>query len=758
MGGNLSFDHFEMSAGQRGHPSLFDAVVEPRGDHDVAMLFFLPEFEPGQIQCQSPFEIIEEKTINAAVVAQICMPHGTDVLPLLIAGQGVEVLLSPPLVDAFEGDNVLMATRNGEPAERVVDFISYHAEYHGAQSALILSRERPDEGPAFIKTLHDLCSKIKGLRQILVVTANFPLGDPTLPSEAHPYNVPSAPGKDRMTLPKPDPWTSPLGLQSLYELFHRKFLSKARAVANLEVNDLVHSDQGTMFDAAVASQNGSVMLLGTPVFPWRVREGDTPHFADHVCVQFDSNDRRRRWCVAPLRAPETAIWRLTRVVRAEATETEVIGFHRYMALRHPNVSASKLAPKTSLIEDAALLKMARKHFKHKPVRPPKLDVKAIQEKAKSVSPETAKTTIITTMKNEGPFILEWLAYHRVIGVTDFLVYTNDCTDGTDTMFDLLQDKGILQHRENPFKSTDLKPQHAALQAGEDEDIIKNADWVVCMDVDEFINIHVGDGTLKDLYRAVPDANMISMTWRLLGNGDVHEYADEFLLEQFTQSAPELARKPHQAWGFKTLHRTLGIYNKLGVHRPKGLNPQYWDQVHWVNGSGRKMPKTAYRNAWRSTVSTYGYDLVSLNHYAVRSAESFLVKRDRGRVNHVDRDQGISYWFRMNNNYEENRTIQRMIPRVRAEFERLLEDPDIRAAHEFSVDAHRTRIKELRATENYETFYGELTGDRMEKLARLHTHFGANVFLQGPQVVPEDILNRTPEGDWFFTVEDGETTH
>ena len=41
--------------------------------------------------------------------------------------------------------------------------------------------------------------------------------------------------------------------------------------------------------------------------------------------------------------------------------------------------------------------------------------------------------------------------------------------------------------------------------------------------------------------------------------------------------------------------------------------------------------------------------MQLNHYAVRSAESFLVKRDRGRVNHVDRDQGLNYWFRMNHN-------------------------------------------------------------------------------------------------------------
>ena len=32
-------------------------------------------------------------------------------------------------------------------------------------------------------------------------------------------------------------------------------------------------------------------------------------------------------------------------------------------------------------------------------------------------------TIVTTMKNEGPFILEWLAYHRAIGVDDFLINT-----------------------------------------------------------------------------------------------------------------------------------------------------------------------------------------------------------------------------------------------------------------------------------------------------------------------------------------------
>jgi hypothetical protein len=198
---------------------------------------------------------------------------------------------------------------------------------------------------------------------------------------------------------------------------------------------------------------------------------------------------------------------------------------------------------------------------------------------------------------------------------------------------------------------------------------------------------------------------------------------------------------------------------MGVHRPKGLNPQLWEDINWVNGSGKPLPREMFRNGWRSTTETYGYDLVQLNHYAVRSAESFLVKRDRGRVNHVDRDQGLAYWFRMNNNFEEELSIQSRVPMMREELERLLSDPEIRAAHDSAVAAHRAKINELRATENYANFYADLTGERLEKLSRLHTHFGSNVFLSGPEVVPDEILMKDPEEDWFFTVElTGETAH
>lgn len=253
--------------------------------------------------------------------------------------------------------------------------------------------------------------------------------------------------------------------------------------------------------------------------------------------------------------------------------------------------------------------------------------------------------------------------------------------------------------------------------------------------------------------------MISLTWRLFGNAMVHDYEDAFLLAQFDRCAPEIIRKPHQAWGFKTLFRNIDIYKKMGVHRPKGLRPDLWSQVQWLNGSGKPMPKEMFRNGWRSTLETYGYDWVQLNHYAVRSAESFLVKRDRGRVNHVDRDQGLNYWFRMNHNIDTDGSIQRMIPLLRAEYDRLLADPEIRAAHAFSRQCHIDKIAQLRATENYQRFYDELTSPRMEKLCQMQPHFGSAVFSQGPSVIPDTLHLDDHDAGFFFTVEDsGEQEH
>ena len=732
-----------------GPVTLLDACYHSRYS-DRVILYFSKTTEIDQVHVNPPWRVIERISVDGAWTLHL--EHGANApVSLVLFGAHHEVEPARPELDIFANKNTFLAVRNKEGADIVAHWFEFHAKTQNAEGAVIFDRALPDDTDTFAKRLKKQLSD-ETQAQIVIVSANVPFGDPNLPAEQHPYCVPTAPGKDRMDIPDSDPQHAPLHEVHLFEILRHRYLEQARAVANIDVYDLIIPTQtASVFDQAQNASQGVLTLAGQMCFPWRPKSKKSVQFGDHAYVQFDGTNLKRRWVTAPTKNPEGTLWKFIRIANANPDAVAPVPFARFMALRHPTQKISKIVPKTSLIEHPDLRKLANEYFDADPVAMPQ-----IASEAKTATGH--HTAIVTTMKNEGPFILEWLAYHRVIGVEGFLVYTNDCTDGTDTFLDLLQEKGYVQHRDNPFKSTDLKPQHAALQAAENEPTITDADWVICMDVDEYINVKIGDGNLRDLYTAVPDANMISCTWRLFGNADVHEFDPRPIIEQFDTCAEEITRKPHQAWGFKTLHRNIGIFKKLGVHRPKGLKPQLWDQINWVNGSGRPLPHTMYRNAWRSTLETVGYDMVQLNHYAVRSAESFLVKRDRGRVNHVDRDQGLAYWFRMNNNSVQETSIQRMIPKLRAEMDRMLSDPDIRAAHEACISAHRVKIDKLRETENYSNFYSDLTGHRMERLSRMHHHFGANVFLAGPDVVPDDVVNTDHPKDYFFTVDRVETQH
>lgn len=654
----------------------------------------------------------------------------------------------------FTGKNTLLSSRIDETPAQVAEGLRYHAQVHGAQAALILNRN-PIAPQGFANALSKILSDLDFT--ILVLHSPLPLGKPDEVAQNHLYLAPAAPGKARMQKPDPDRWRAPLGEPLMYELAKWRFLSEARAVLALDVSDILAPDGPNAFDLCRETLGGCIALAGMLTYPWRVKGNGEASFGDHICRQFDAVRGVTRWGVAPQKAGLQRAWRMIRIADAHMERLPAVSFYRAMAIRVPGESTAKLVPKTAIIEDAALLALAQGPFAHNPVRAPVTELKVVAQK----SLQNLRTMIVTTMKNEGPFLLEWIAYHRAIGVTDFLVYTNDCTDGTDTFLQLLQAKGICEHRANPWKAGDVtNPQYSALQASESEPIMQSIDWLICMDCDEFINIKLGDGTLRTLYAAMGDANMISITWRLFGDSGVVQYEDKPIIAQFDRCAPEIIRKPHQAWGFKTLFRNNEIFRKLGVHRPKGLQPEHWDQIKWLNGSGRPMPQSVLRNGWRSTLATYGYEWVQLNHYAVRSVESFLVKRDRGRVNHVDRDQGRNYWFRMSHNQDHDTSIQTRLPLFQAEMDRLLADAEIRAAQDYSIGKHREKIAHLMTQVAQQAFYAELTGERMRRLCRMQHVFGSAVFAAGPDVIPDEVaLNPNLPGDFFFTVEHtGDASH
>ncbi len=668
---------------------------------------------------------------NLIVSGTATAAEGPLALPL--PGGTLSVTPASPETELFAGLNVLCALRHREPPEAVAAWLAHHACHHGANAALIVDRGAP--GPdraAFAKAV----GAVKGIRRLCVVTAPIPLGRPDRPALGDPVSAPRNSGAEA----RPDAWLSPLAEPVLFDILKWRFLARAGAVVALDVCDVLVASEIDAFTAARQSRDGVVPLTGEAIFPWRRRKQVPPGHGDHICRRDPPATLASRWAVDPARCGPESVWLPGNITGKQISEDGGL-FQRCMSLIYADSPVQDLVARSRLVEDPQLVARSAL-FGAEPVRAPKPQGAVVR--TTSVSD---RTVIVTCMKNEGPFILEWLAHHRRIGVKDVLVFTNDCADFTVELLDLLQSYGLLQRRDNPFRDTGQRPQLAALAAAQAEPLVQNAGWILPIDVDEFVNIHVGEGRLTDLWDAAPGADLISMTWRLFGNSDRAGFEDVPVTEQFARCAPKLIRRPHQAWGFKTLYRNTGQFPDMGVHRPKGAPPGA--PVRWVNGSGRAMPRGIVASGWRSGIDSYGYDLVTLNHYAVRNAESFLVKRDRGRVNHVTRDQGEGYWFRMNNNAEEDRSIQRHSAALARDIAELKADPLIAAAHAACVAAHRARIAELLRRPDQRAFYDLLVSDRMQRLSRLHRHLGMNVFLHGPSVVPDRLLEPDLPESFFF---------
>lgn len=320
-----------------------------------------------------------------------------------------------------------------------------------------------------------------------------------------------------------------------------------------------------------------------------------------------------------------------------------------------------------------------------------------------------RITAVTCVKNEGPFLLEWIAYQRLIGVSDFLFYSNDCSDGTDHLLDALQARGLVRHLPNPAQ--DHKYQMQALKAALEEPEITQADWIWVADVDEFLNIHVGDHTLASLIGACGGAQAISVCFQFFANDGVADFEDRPVIAQFARSHnPDMHNDTPQI-EVKTLFSREFPLRYIGAHRPFA-RPGELDQIRWYDGGGRLVSGAFVEGQgqpaqMRRLPAMGGRTLATLNHYALRSLESYLVKHDRGDVNRPNRRLECDYWRDRNDPAWQDLSIQRHLPALEREIAALRADPEIEALHQACVAAHQAKITALLAQPAYQELANQL---------------------------------------------------
>jgi hypothetical protein len=248
--------------------------------------------------------------------------------------------------------------------------------------------------------------------------------------------------------------------------------------------------------------------------------------------------------------------------------------------------------------------------------------------------------ICAIAKNEARYLLEWIAYHRVVGVEHFLIFDNDSDDGMSEMLDRLSVKGFVERVPWPTVPG-VAPQHTAYAEGLNR-LKDRAKWIAFIDLDEFLHpLEMDD--LPSLLRTFEDAGGLVVPWRIFGSSNQASWRDEPVICRFLQRAPDEHPLNHAV---KTIVRSRCVAHP-GVHTPSLTEGQLVDEHRRVAGLFGNPDHHPVPDAKQLVI----------NHYFGKSWEEWEIKRRKGRADGPDSRQHNDFVDHDRNDIEDMRILR-----------------------------------------------------------------------------------------------------
>jgi hypothetical protein len=238
--------------------------------------------------------------------------------------------------------------------------------------------------------------------------------------------------------------------------------------------------------------------------------------------------------------------------------------------------------------------------------------------------------IVAPVKEEARYLIEWIAYHRALGVSSFVLGDNGGDDHTSALLMLLDAAAVIRR-------LDWRGQ-VAFQDRFDLDAIPRlcgaADVCAVIDVDEFLRPL---GAHNDIPTAVteifvsPETSAAALNWATFGSNGRLDPGEGLVIERFTRRAADDHRRNRAVKSLIRPERIAGYVNPHvftltgGIYVNDRPEPLRWDGA----------PATAEVASWHR---------LRVDHFVVKSRKEFAAKVRRGRASlpkgQDDRDEAF----------------------------------------------------------------------------------------------------------------------
>ena len=213
---------------------------------------------------------------------------------------------------------------------------------------------------------------------------------------------------------------------------------------------------------------------------------------------------------------------------------------------------------------------------------------------------------VAIIKNEAPYLREWIEYHRILGIEKFYIYDDA---STDKPFDVLAkyiDAGIVIYEKvyrNPKKNlTDVQRKIYTKAVRRYKNKTR---WLAIFDIDEFF-VPLKHNSIVEFLKEYEEFSQIIIHWKMFGSSGHTAKPAGLVIENYNYS-----------------HEDVHLTGKSIVN-PRAILRQA--EVHYSKVIG--MPVDERKHLYPQDPSVIGAtaDIMCINHYWSKSEEEFVSRR------------------------------------------------------------------------------------------------------------------------------------